>query len=284
MSAESLQEFEAALEHDESEHPDERWLISYADMMTLLFGLFVLLYSMADQMDVVEKAARKEFSDKEVQTAPANTPPASELKEENSQEKLLLLQKEVGELLVKVAGLEAALKDEKAKAAEAGKGADDAEDLKEQLAEKERELKELQALRSERDELRSKLLLLEADETNSRAERERERERRQREQETSSGGGGRPLVFYARGTLPSGEGFQSRVSKISPEGCTLEQAPSGNLKRPFKVQIVRDDGSVAEVLGKIIVPTEGDEDTSVRMRFIRILSNDKDMRNWVKGR
>lgn len=28
-------------------HPDEKWLVSYSDMMTLLFGLFVMLYSIA---------------------------------------------------------------------------------------------------------------------------------------------------------------------------------------------------------------------------------------------
>lgn len=34
--------------HEEPEEPaDERWLVSYADMMTLLFGLFVMLYSLA---------------------------------------------------------------------------------------------------------------------------------------------------------------------------------------------------------------------------------------------
>jgi flagellar motor protein MotB len=34
-------------DEDHDEHIDERWLVSYADMMTLLFGLFVLLYSLA---------------------------------------------------------------------------------------------------------------------------------------------------------------------------------------------------------------------------------------------
>ncbi len=34
-------------EHEE--HIDERWLVSYADMMTLLFGLFVILFSIASE-------------------------------------------------------------------------------------------------------------------------------------------------------------------------------------------------------------------------------------------
>lgn len=34
-------------EHEE--HVDERWLVSYADMMTLLFGLFVILFSIASE-------------------------------------------------------------------------------------------------------------------------------------------------------------------------------------------------------------------------------------------
>lgn len=36
-------------DHDELLHVDEKWLVSYADLMTLLFGLFVLLYSLSIQ-------------------------------------------------------------------------------------------------------------------------------------------------------------------------------------------------------------------------------------------
>jgi flagellar motor protein MotB len=49
-------------EEEETEHPDERWLVSYADMMTLLFGLFVMLYSMANKFEQVQSSAAKEFS------------------------------------------------------------------------------------------------------------------------------------------------------------------------------------------------------------------------------
>jgi chemotaxis protein MotB len=34
-----------ALGHEDEEHDEELWLISYADMVTLLFGFFVILYS-----------------------------------------------------------------------------------------------------------------------------------------------------------------------------------------------------------------------------------------------
>ncbi len=38
-------------QHNDSHGTEMGWLVSYADMMTLLFGLFVLLYTMASQKD-----------------------------------------------------------------------------------------------------------------------------------------------------------------------------------------------------------------------------------------
>jgi uncharacterized protein YfaP (DUF2135 family) len=52
-------------EDAEDDHPDERWLVSYADMMTLLFGLFVLLFSMSvmdqDKAKSILKSTEEHF-------------------------------------------------------------------------------------------------------------------------------------------------------------------------------------------------------------------------------
>jgi chemotaxis protein MotB len=52
-------------EHEEELHAEEVWLVSYADLMTLLFGLFVILYSMSSvdtkKYEAFSKAAVESF-------------------------------------------------------------------------------------------------------------------------------------------------------------------------------------------------------------------------------
>jgi chemotaxis protein MotB len=43
-------------EDDHPAHPDERWLVSYADFITLLFALFVLLYALSNSSKAKQAA------------------------------------------------------------------------------------------------------------------------------------------------------------------------------------------------------------------------------------
>ncbi len=45
------------------EHPDERWVISYADLVTLLLGFFIILYATADANEVKMEALARGLAD-----------------------------------------------------------------------------------------------------------------------------------------------------------------------------------------------------------------------------
>jgi chemotaxis protein MotB len=54
--------------HDEEQHADERWLLTYADMITLLMALFIVMFAMstvdANKFDSLQKSLQEAFSGK----------------------------------------------------------------------------------------------------------------------------------------------------------------------------------------------------------------------------
>lgn len=129
--------------HEDEPHIDERWLVSYADMMTLLFGAFVMLYAMVDKMDVVKASAAKKFGE----------PGAAEatVKEKTPAQEIYLLQKQNEELQNKLIRLETINYDLRSRAA----------DVEKSVAEKDGSVTaKLLDVQRERDELRAEVAQL----------------------------------------------------------------------------------------------------------------------------
>lgn len=150
-------------------HADERWLVSYADMMTLLFGLFVLLFAMSKPEDYekVQKSMRETFAE----DAPKPPPmvPLADL--EKAREELALLkeerEREKADLQTaqqKVASLESELMRERESKLEVEQSARKGEDLareSELLTENVRRLEaELEAAKRVSQEAEARLAAL----------------------------------------------------------------------------------------------------------------------------
>lgn len=71
MNKTTTQQFRKHLRHhlNEGKEPHERWLISYADLVTLLFTLFVVLYAASDH----DRASKVAEAMKEIVTKSPNT-------------------------------------------------------------------------------------------------------------------------------------------------------------------------------------------------------------------
>src|SRR3954452_4713943 len=75
-------------EHDEGHGEGERWLVSFADMMTLLFALFMVLFSISSvntsKLDSLQKALQDAFSGKVLSGGKAIMETGSQTKQQQS--------------------------------------------------------------------------------------------------------------------------------------------------------------------------------------------------------
>jgi hypothetical protein len=244
------------------EHVDERWLISYADMMTLLFGLFVMLYSMFDQFDVIQDATKRTFGDEPQKTAPPLTETISPAEFEAAKSEVDLLR-------TKLISLEVDLAREKNKNAELTERPPEVQD------EPHPDTARAQELERQLHEMEARLA-----ESQANADRMRniaEAEARARNVAAASGGGGgaaAPVNASGGGgngegkgngdgngngdglppyevtlTLPGGRRVDSKIRFLGTDGMSMTTPPPhvipGDL---FSAKITNKDGEVLNIM------------------------------------
>ncbi|MBX2996558.1 MAG: hypothetical protein KF681_17180 [Bdellovibrionaceae bacterium] len=134
-------------EHEEhEEHLDEKWLVSYADMMTLLFGLFVMLFSIASEnqgqfQEQLKKISDSSFNSTETPQAAQPTPTPTPPPEDQTK-------KELEALKVESETLKKSLEEQVARQMELDRQIEDKKKNEDELARK------IASLEKEREDLR----------------------------------------------------------------------------------------------------------------------------------
>lgn len=281
------------------EHADERWLMSYADMMTLLFGLFVMLYSMYDQFPVIQESAGLKFSSsKEVGGSQEDAAIARQI-EDNAVEKVKI---ENETLRVKVEALETQLTAEKAKVAEANAMMEVIKVKAETVVPTANVTaleKEIADLRVKLSQSESEILSLQSQKTHNRnIDNRPQADESQTELRADGlgghGGGGmgkKPMGGGGQGqgrrpsyeldiTLPDGRIVSKKTKGAGPNGLQLDEPLDIGPGRKVTVKIKKDGRSV-EVRAKTL---EGDDGSnSPRLRFLDFPNGDQSVyKGWLE--
>lgn len=262
------------LEEEHVEHADERWLISYSDMMTLLFGLFVLLYSMYDRFDVIQDSVSKKFGPEktiEKHDVPKAEKAAKTDTAEPGKNALIDMQAKYLATQSELEKVEAKLKDTEA-----------ARDAR---------IKELQ---SEQDELRRQLALAKLDEE-EKLVRSRDPDNRPRpddvpeKERRSDGLGGHGTrgaasfaKFHVKATLPDESVVEEDTTHIGRNGVELSQAPSVKIRDRIDLEITRN-GQTINVSARPTLDDNGQ--ISTRIRFLDFTGDGRStLEQWLESR
>ncbi len=262
---------------EEAPHADERWLMSYADMMTLLFGFFVMLYSMMHKMDVVQKSAADKFKPTGIEVE-QNLPEAAA--------PVMVKEAEHVAMVSKMAALITALADEKGHFSELQKSA---EKMEQRLALANQSLTQLNAIKQERDQLRAQVAknsIPTSSPTTPTIDRQKEADpapkglsgggnRGARERQSGNGG------VRLRLSVVSADGsFSTSTMGVTNKGFGLEQTPPVSLGETFEARVTGLDGRTITV---VLRPNRSDDggrlNTAAILHYIQ--GDERVLKEWI---